>query len=195
MTKYLQVIEGAQPAKNKQARELVEYCVHKFGYGKFPKKEFLVELKDLTPKDGATSADSVDVPLRASKANPALTFNYYLPGLRVYGHMKLYEDDVLLDPKLGGIDPFNRVKSKNATKRTSPSKGMSLTDELKFLQDRMAVDRARVVAIGEAMKAALATAEQVLDDTIVAGDGSEELSEDGEMTDEELEAATDPDQE
>lgn len=177
MTKYLQAVEGHDMPANKQARELLEYVIKKAGYKKFPKSDFIKHLKTQEGKNTA---------LKDSKANPALTFNYYLSGLLNYGHMNQYEDDTLLAPKMGKIDPFNRKKVTGAKKS---AKKLTLAEQKTSLE---AIIAESTEALAEVNKR-IANGET--DEVPAVAEGSNFFDDDEageELTDEEMEAATAP---
>lgn len=140
MTKFLRVLENAAVPPNKQAKELLDYAISIHKNEKFNQKDFTKLLKDQAHKNTA---------LKDSKADPSLTFNYYLPALWFYGSLEKYEDETLLTPKLGSIDPYKRT-----SKKTSSSKPSSLKDELTMLEKRIEVDMARMEEIQDILKKA-----------------------------------------
>jgi hypothetical protein len=139
MTKFIRVIENPkEEPKNKQAKELLDYARKVHGNKKFDQKDFVKLLSEQRGKETA---------LKNSKADPALTWNYYRPALWFYGSIEMYEDDTKLTPKLGSIDPYNRTKK-------SANKSLSLTDELKMLEERVEKDMERMEEINDLLKKA-----------------------------------------
>jgi len=176
MAKNIRVIETDKVPSNKQAKELLEFAKATHGHKVFPQKDFLTLLKAQHGKNTA---------LKDSKADPSLTWNYYRPGLWNYGFIDMFEEEVLLKPKMGSIDPFKR------TRKVVPPKTETLEEELARLQGVVATSMDRIEAIETEIAEKAQNTPQEPTATENDGGASDEPA---EMTDEEMAAATEPDE-